>query len=532
MDIKPTTLFEDDQGMLWVGDAFGRVLCHDGAEWTQYDTSLERRINSIWCYEGVVRAVADDGVILSFDGSTWTRSDAPYPVDLFRIWGTGADNIWIVGYAGTILRLVDGTWERLTTSVIESMYAIAGTGPEDMHFGGDGGTYFHFDGQELTAPDTIVETDIKDLVIAPDGALFVAAGSLFECRGGIWKKAADGPPCTGLAFVGDRLFGMSFSGIMEFVDFSWDLTYVHYMYRMHGNGGDRLAIIAQGGDVLTYDGEFDELLTPQATLIFDVDGFDATDVYAVGADGLVLHFDGIEWRPEDLSTERDFHGLWCADGGSIVAVGDDVLAVKKDDLWSVQEGADLGSMHKIWGTGLDDLYTIGSHGTILHFDGSEWTKMTHPTDQLLCGIWGSGPSDVYVVSAGGCSGGGDIMHYDGETWEIVYNARRTPLYTVWGTAADNVIAVGSDGGDFYQYDGDTWVKNDYLWDPPTNDVHGNSAYNIYAGGYEGGFWHWDGSDWHMVEPRLPDQLTDDIWCAPDGQVFVVARPGGILRYGP
>ncbi len=123
-DIKPTALYEDEFGTIWAADAYGRVLSYDGAAWTHHDTGLETRLNSIWSDCGEVYAVGDGGVILHYDGETWERSQAPYPVDLYEVWGTKLDNLWIVGNAGTILRWADGTWERMSTGTLESMYAI------------------------------------------------------------------------------------------------------------------------------------------------------------------------------------------------------------------------------------------------------------------------------------------------------------------------------------------------------------------------------------------------------------------------
>ena len=66
-------------------------------------------------------------------------------------------------------------------------------------------------------------------------------------------------------------------------------------------------------------------------------GSSANDVYSVGADGSILHYDGSSWSSMDSST-----GYW------------------------------LGG---VWGSSASDVFAVGGNGTILHYDGSNWSLM-------------------------------------------------------------------------------------------------------------------------------------------------------------
>ena len=56
---------------------------------------------------------------------------------------------------------------------------------------------------------------------------------------------------------------------------------------------------------------------------------------------------------------------------------------------------DSGTSHAlygVWGTSSSDVYAVGSNivgppGTILHYDGTNWSAMTSPTDEGLLGVW-------------------------------------------------------------------------------------------------------------------------------------------------
>jgi hypothetical protein len=86
---------------------------------------------------------------------------------------------------------------------------------------------------------------------------------------------------------------------------------------------------------------------------------------------------------------------------------------------------------------------VGNGGTILHFDGVHWQKMTNAVDVQLNGIWGSSATDVFAVGNGGV-----ILHYDGTRWRTLENGTLGPGYSylaVWGSSADEVFVVGGLG---------------------------------------------------------------------------------------
>ncbi|MCL7489195.1 MAG: hypothetical protein M8357_13590, partial [Desulfobulbaceae bacterium] len=51
-------------------------------------------------------------------------------------------------------------------------------------------------------------------------------------------------------------------------------------------------------------------------------GFSETDMYVVGADSLILHYNGSEWSGVDVGTGYDLNDIRCAGTGDIIAVGD------------------------------------------------------------------------------------------------------------------------------------------------------------------------------------------------------------------
>ena len=49
---------------------------------------------------------------------------------------------------------------------------------------------------------------------------------------------------------------------------------------------------------------------------------------------------------------------------------------------------------------------MGNRGTLLYYNGPSWSAVASGTTNLLTGVWGSGPADVWAVGHGGT-----LLHY-------------------------------------------------------------------------------------------------------------------------
>jgi hypothetical protein len=95
---------------------------------------------------------------------------------------------------------------------------------------------------------------------------------------------------------------------------------------------------------------------------------------------------------------------------------------------------------------------------VVHYDGSTWSRVTlpdqsSPTSGQLYKVWGSGPDDVFIVGSEARS-----LHGSADAWEWVDAGVGVPLWTVAGTDADTVYAVGGlfNNATLIQWDGAAW----------------------------------------------------------------------------
>jgi hypothetical protein len=121
--------------------------------------------------------------------------------------------------------------------------------------------------------------------------------------------------------------------------------------------GDKPVLTKWDGGVFIEEELDDELVWG----LYDIWGSAADDIYAVGYNGNVLHYDGVEWTVE-------FAG-----------------------------GTSPVFLNSIWGTSADNIYTSGTDGTLLHFNGTEWSVVRTPTGDDLWDVWGLNDSTIYPL---------------------------------------------------------------------------------------------------------------------------------------
>ena len=59
------------------------------------------------------------------------------------------------------------------------------------------------------------------------------------------------------------------------------------------------------------------------------------------------------------------------------------------------------TLYSTWVTAPNDVWAVGAGGTILHYDGTAWSRTTLPSKSPLTGVWASVPSDVWAVAQDG-----------------------------------------------------------------------------------------------------------------------------------
>jgi len=253
-------------------------------------------------------------------------------------------------------------------------------------------------------------------------------------------------------------------------------------------------------------------------------GSSGSDIFAVGNDGNILHYNGTSWSPMTSGTTDSLHGIWGSSGSDIFAVGGNGNILHYNGTsWSPMTSGTTNWPHGVWGSSGSDVFAVQDGGNIVHYNGTSWSPMTSGTTNMLYGVWGSSGSDVFAVGQAG-----NILHYNGASWSPMTSGTTNFLYGVWGSSGSDVFAVG-DGGDILHYNGTSWSP---MTSGTTNrllGVWGSSGSDVFAVGQAGNILHYNGASWSPMTSGTTNWLYG-VWGSSGSDVFAVGAGGTILRY--
>lgn len=272
--------------------------------------------------------------------------------------------------------------------------------------------------------------------------------------------------------------------------------------------------------------------------LYGVRAFATDDVWAVG-NGLrgvvVLHWDGARWRPIEVPQPGDYPALLAIDGTSA------------SDIWAAGD------------------YTSpdGIKGLAEHYDGTSWTVVpmddVSPMANVIQGVEAIAPDDVWAVGYQQIAFGVNqplAQHWDGESWTAVpidpLPGDHNVFEDVSASSSTDVWAVGSYGEDLplmEHWDGTAWTQYPAPAQHRVIGVKVISPTNAWAGGTGGrqpSSWHWNGNSWFGAStPRvgtvsvivdLEAISEQDIWAVGNynppqggGQRPLVLRSRGVCR---
>lgn len=267
--------------------------------------------------------------------------------------------------------------------------------------------------------------------------------------------------------------------------------------------------------------------------------------------------------------------FFAGDGGTILFYDGSAFSIMSTPTQHALFGISGTSMTDVWAVGgeqYNDNITEPGRSIILHYDGSNWTEQSPPSDSwdqyhVFSDVWcdGSGSvwavaeyttwiarynngswsyvdtglslsnygfhaiygfSDTDIYAAGGC---GQIIHYSNGVWtkereegECTYSSYDL-LYDVWEPDASNVFATGNSSQALKRNNDGTWAtlfSGDLFNDTSKNSISGASADEIYFAGNSGELDRWDGSNYTRVLSSYSDKTQNVIIRNGTGQYYI------------
>ena len=237
------------------------------------------------------------------------------------------------------------------------------------------------------------------------------------------------------------------SGILHYDGSSWeemDSGTTEYLMGVWGTSATNVYAVGDNGLILHYDGTEWTKTYVGVDVLNSISGNSEDNIYAVGGEGpypsnaVILHYDGNSWT-KIYQGSNAFRGVCVTPEGNVY-VARVFGGIRYWDGVSWKESGYGSNNYGIWGSAGNDVYVVGQWGTVIHFNGSNWSYLSGQGSYARHGVWGSSSSDVFTVGQAGI-----IYHYDGLNWSLMDSGSTVSnvyFAGVWGTSATNVYAVG------------------------------------------------------------------------------------------
>lgn len=129
----------------------------------------------LWAVGGNAEDPDMGGLMTRFDGQEWTQEDMSdlFPEGmptLYKVWGRGPADVYAVGRTGVILHFDGATWSRVPNDTQRTLFTIHGNGSQVVATGGAGEAVIEVFGEGVftnEADDTLIQ--MNGVFIPPDG---------------------------------------------------------------------------------------------------------------------------------------------------------------------------------------------------------------------------------------------------------------------------------------------------------------------------------------------------------------------------
>lgn len=460
---------------LWVSGA-GNTFRWNGTTWYRPATTPPA-LSSIWAASPFDAWGAGDA-IYRWNGTVWTvvpHPSSPALSGFTQVRGASADSVWFSGTGNFVLRWQPHGWSawRLGLGGL-----LSGTGPlwpttnDDVWVSMFGEPLQRWTGQAWAKQ---LPPNAADDIWAsgPDDAWMVADSEVNRWNGKTWTSLSSWPSSyhhvTGTSQANVWLVG---NGLTH-----WDGTNLSHVPLAPTTGAFTAAWAASPvalvlgtsrGEVLVRhaDGGFDSLAEGGDTRkLSDLWGMGAKERWAVGNAGLVLRWNGTDWRKVSVPTTNDLIAVWGSGPDSVWIAGQGLVLHWDGLAWTTHPHG--RSVRALWGSGANEVWAFADDA-FLHWDGATWSSTPSPlvrpsgVSPSVLAAWGSADNDIWAVGTEGA-----MVHWNGTNWaEVAQSLTPSNLIAISGTGPSNIEAISSQ--QVLHFNGTSWS----LGAAPTNDLTG------------------------------------------------------------
>lgn len=464
---------------VWVVGQGGLIIRFASGGWSSVDsgTSLDLRAvrafapNDIWAGGG--NDTNTEGVLLHYDGTSWTKVAPPFAVSsVHSFGGTSSSDLYVGGrgyggymlhhdgsnwrYVTELLGRVEGYWQNFT-----SIHEFAG----NLYVSSDrnDGRLWRLQNGQWSALSSGEYQSVHDLAVANGELWALGTWSLRSYDGASFRERVRWPTAERGALLGstEQLWMAGQSGrITTYRDSGSDLV---YGMDWPGSGTSGLFAARAADDLwwvdrytVRYDGERWTKSLSALPLAARALHAGPEHVWATSSDK-VLRWDGTDWQV--VYTAPDYlDAIWESPSGHVWAGGPTALIVFDGTSWrQVTEAGSTSNIYAIHGSADNNVWFVGSR-IALHYDGANFTRWwtSELGNDWLTAVHVLGQSSVWA-------GGSDqrLYHFDGDSWTAYPSDIPVWITSIEAFSERDVWAVGAEAGTrgfVTRFDGERWAQ--------------------------------------------------------------------------
>jgi hypothetical protein len=464
---------------------------------------------------GSVFAVGATGLILQWDGTTWTEPVKATHRALLDVFAINADEAVAVGEGGAMLTWNGFSWSQVTqVSTTANLNAVWASADTDMWVVGDQSIVYKWNGcvwSAIPLPGSLPLLSLRGVwgtlsddvwVVGIDPTTSPPTGYTLHWDGTAWGTpipTAPGVPLrrvwgSGTSFATDDLYASTTNGTQIAVNGLYHLppggtaTWTKVVDPAFATQTVSTGLSSATNDVWAVG--FDKSTGQAATVHFngtswtrqDLPGYGgltgitlatSCDLWAVGFGGEIEHYNSTSWVPVEAGTSMSYSATWSAGSTDGWAVGGDGIA--PPGVTHVTSAGDVKAVtanngwSAIYGLSSSDVWAVGGGGRAMHWNGTAWSENDtgDTSTTLLLGVWAAGTNDVWATGFDTATNLAHFDHWNGTTWSVTVSAVvRSRIHDLGGWTTSNIWAVGvqdTGGGSystplFMHYDGTAWTK--------------------------------------------------------------------------
>ncbi len=507
----------------WAVGNGGLILNWDGTTWTKVTSPTSLNLNALEMSSATDGwAVGESGTILHWDGGAWTSAASPTGSTLNDLSAVSNTNIWGVGNSGTIIHWDGISWSSVTSPVLNrTFYGISMVSATDGWISGSSGTLLHLEGGNWTSKTSGTTYALYDvsMLSATDGWIVGDRNIFWRWNGSTWTQAANSPFSSISSVYMVQAFGTNDAWVAGF-----DNGYTE-LYHFNGSTWN---LITGNISIINYNE------------IEPIPGSVSMEAWVVGDVTTLIH-----WTGSVMNTINQ--GKWAEAGFRDLAFASPGNGWAAGCMFPFSQGRNANWDGSQWQTGGNDCsysidfvpgsngsqaWAVGTFGDLRYWNGSTWTDVTSPVGADLLSVSMLSASEGWAVGGGyDLSAGSNqsvIIRYQGGAWNKVTNPTTNNLTGVAIVSASDGWAVGA-AGTILHWNGSAWATFTSPVTKELNSIFMVSSTDGWAVGATGTILHWNGSAWSIVSSPTTQGLTNvTMYSAKKG--WAVGYNGTILRW--